>query len=83
MFAAQFMTTLLLNIGKKIFYLFIQKLKIIQEDAFSDPIFSTLDIWNSETLLAYTAEQGILSWPILMQAAKALHVLRAVSGTVC
>ena len=42
MFAARFTTNLWLNIGKKIIYFIICKLKIIQEHAFSKASFSTL-----------------------------------------
>ena len=40
-FAAHFTTRLMLNIGKKIFYLIIYKLKIMRGNAFSDDSFST------------------------------------------
>ena len=40
----KFTTSLLLYIGKKVFYIFIYKLKIIQENAFSEANFSTLVI---------------------------------------
>ena len=43
-FAAHFTTNLWLNIGKKTRYLTIYKLKIIQENAFSEASFRTL-VW--------------------------------------
>ena len=55
-FAAHSMTNLCLNIGKKIFYLIICKLKIIQENAFSEVSFSTL------VLVHYNIMLETLTW---------------------